>query len=123
MEEHVGPVAMAAAHTQTTTPAHSAEISNGSPRNLPREILQEILLQSFEHAITEDVGYSKRFASAPEYGTTISPDTSDVEHWSRVLKLALPDHADDVDYVYGKIPQQVQERYMQWKYTEYAEYC
>lgn len=123
MEEYVGPVAMAAAHTQTSTPANSAEMSNGLPRNLPCDILQEIILQSFEHAITEDVEYNKRFASAPEYGTTIFPDTSDEDHRSRILKLVLPNNVDDVDYVYGKATQEGQQQYMQWKYTKYAGYC
>lgn len=122
MAEHCGPSVKAAGHPQTKASAHSAETGNGLPRNLPREILQDIILQSFEHAIKEDVEYNKRFASVPEYGITILPDTSDSEHWSRVLKLALPNNADDVEYVLGKIVQEVQERCVRWKYTEYAEY-
>ncbi|KAE9971875.1 hypothetical protein BLS_004284 [Venturia inaequalis] len=112
------PGAKLEAHQQISTSAHSAKMSHSFPRNLPREILQDIILHSFEDTITEDVEYSKRFASLPQYGTTISLDTSDAEHWSRVLKLALPNNADDVDYVLGKIQQEVQERFSGWKYTE-----
>lgn len=122
MEDHVGPGVKLEAHQQISTSAHAAKMSHSFPRNLPREILQDIILHSFEDTITEDVEYSKRFASLPEYGTTISLDTSDAEHWSRVLKLALPNNADDVDYVLGKIQQEVQERFSGWKYNEYAEY-
>lgn len=96
--------------------------SIGIPRNLPREIFQQIIAESFEDSLETDIEYDKCFAPYLDFGSVILPDASDAERWSRILKLALPNSAEDVDYVYRQVPERLQQRYMGWKKGAYVEH-